>query len=130
MSAGEKSGAAITAEYAAEYGRDVFAFPYNPNVPSGAGCNKLIKAGAMLTTGAADIFSVYGIEIKEEEKKPPLQGEEKEVYEFISVSDGAHIEEIAAHCEKPSYALSGVLSALEVKGFIVRMGGNRYAAAK
>lgn len=132
VSAGERSGAAITAGYAAEYGRDVFAFPYNPNVPSGAGCNNLIKTGAMLVTGAADIFSVYGIEIKEEvkDKKPPLQGEEKEIYDFISENDGAHVEEIAAHCKKPSYALSGTLSALEVKGFIVRMGGNRYAVAK
>lgn len=130
VSAGMHSGTSVTAGYAAEYGRDVFAFPYSPNVPSGAGCNNLIQSGAMLVTGAEDIFSVYGIEIKEEEKSISLQGEEKEIYDFIAAQDGAHVEEIAAHCGKPSYALCGALSSLEVKGFLVRMGGNRYAAAK
>lgn len=129
-SAGKRSGAAITAGYAVEYGRDVFAFPYNPNVPSGEGCNELIKAGAMLVTGAEDIFSAYGIQIKEEPKgKETLRGEEREIYGFICESGGAHVEEIAAHCGKPAYELGGVLSSLEVKGLVVRMGGNRYESA-
>ena len=43
VSAGEKSGALITADYAVEYGRQLFVFPYNIGVASGAGCNSLIK---------------------------------------------------------------------------------------
>lgn len=132
LSAGARSGTSITAGYAADYGRDVFAIPYNPNIPSGEGCNKLLKTGAIVATEAEDILAVYGIEqAKREPDVPPsLEGEEKEIYDFISGAGGAHVEEIASACGKAAYELGGTLSALEVKGLIVRMGGNRFEAVR
>jgi DNA-binding MarR family transcriptional regulator len=45
---------------------------------------------------------------------------------FLRAEGEAHIEKIAEHLQKPSYALTGTLSELEVKGLIVRTGGNRF----
>ena len=53
----QTSGAMITANLAAEQGRDVFAVPGNIDVPSSAGTNALIRDGARLVMNAGDILS-------------------------------------------------------------------------
>lgn len=51
-----KSGTLITANFALDYNRDVYAVPGFPEDPRCKGCNELIKKGAMLLTSAADII--------------------------------------------------------------------------
>jgi DNA processing protein len=60
IQAAKKSGASITAHYALEQGRDVFAVPGLVHDPLSAGCHALIHEGAKLTTCAADILEEYG----------------------------------------------------------------------
>jgi DNA processing protein len=58
VEAAERSGTLITARFAGEQGRVVFAVPGSPLDPRAAGTNRLLKDGAILTTGADDILPV------------------------------------------------------------------------
>jgi DNA processing protein len=54
-----KSGALITAHFAAEYGRQVFAVPGRVDSPRSKGCHQLIKTGAKLCEGLEDVLSEF-----------------------------------------------------------------------
>lgn len=58
VEAAPRSGSLITARFAAEAGRDVMAVPGSPLDPRAQGCNQLIRDGAILVQGAADILEV------------------------------------------------------------------------
>ena len=126
VSAGEKSGALITAEYALEYGREVFAFPYSTGISSGAGCNALIKNGAYLTENILDIFQEFGLDLKKS-KVPALTEDERVVLEEIQLAGEGFLPAIAQKLNKFTYQLIPVVASLEIKGLIARLGGNRYS---
>lgn len=127
VSAGAKSGALITADYAEKYGKELFAVPYFPGTATGEGCNGLIKDGALPATCTGDIFSVFGIEAKAA-SVPKLGAEEAAALKFIKERGEALAAQIAEEMGLPAFKLIPVLSSLEIKGLIVRLGGNRYAA--
>lgn len=126
VSAGKKSGALITAGYAEEMGRSVFAFPYSPGVTSGEGCNNLIKKGAKLTENILDIFEEFGLDFKPPEEKV-FTPEEEELLKLIGESGEAFVPDIAAKMGKMPFQLIPILSSLEIKGAVARLGGNRYS---
>jgi DNA processing protein len=130
VGAGHKSGATITANFAFEYGRDVFAFPYSIGVTAGEGCNSLIKKGAYLTENILDIFAVYGLDFKCNDKQTSLSEEEKRLLEEIRADGDAFVPAVAERLGAAPYSLLPALTALEMKGLIVRLGGNRYAPVK
>ena len=127
VSAGKRSGATITARYALEYGKRVFAFPYSLGVASGEGCNSLIRDGATLVTDAGDILEDFGIE-REESKAPALTAEELETLTVIKEMGDAFLSTVATKLGKMPFQLIPVITSLEMKGLIARLGGNRYAA--
>ncbi len=61
------SGTMSTVNFAADYGRDVFAVPGSVFSPLSSGTNATIREGAYLAASAADVLGVYGIELKEED---------------------------------------------------------------
>jgi DNA processing protein len=63
VEARERSGALITADFALEEGREVFAVPGEITSALSAGTNALLKIGASPLTGADDILSCFGIEL-------------------------------------------------------------------
>lgn len=127
VSAGKKSGALITAEYAFDYGRTVFAIPYGLGVSAGEGCNGLLKKGGILTENILDIFSVFGLDFKILEKSQ-LTEDETRLYNLIKAAGKAFAPDIAAQLGKQPFQLIPLLSSLEIKGLVVRLGGNRYSA--
>ena len=62
VQAAAKSGALITAQYALNEGRDVFAVPGAIDNPLSAGCHSLISQGATIATSAADVLIAFGQE--------------------------------------------------------------------
>lgn len=129
VSAGEKSGTLSTVNEALSAGKDVFAFPYGVGVESGVGCNKLIKDGAYLCDDVNDILSVYGKEKAAEDTDEGLSDEEKRIlYELKQNEGGLHLTELSSLTGEPFFVLTEILSSLEIKGKIVRLGGNRYSA--
>ena len=127
VSAGERSGTSITAGRALDYGRDVFALPYNVGVTQGAGCNALIKKGASLVTDSEDILSFYGFE-KREKIQVKLSEEEQKVLEVLQEAGELHTAVIAERTGLKIYEATAALSSLEMKNLAVKAGGNRYSA--
>ena len=131
LGAGEKSGALITARYAKEWNKPIFAFPYPPNAAAGVGCNRLIKDGGCLTENAEDIFSKIGIgeaEQKAAAPKPALSPDEEKMYAALCEQGEGHVNELSQKSGVPVFKARAVLSSLEVKGLAVGLGGNRYGA--
>ncbi|MCL4229814.1 DNA-processing protein DprA [Candidatus Dependentiae bacterium] len=60
VQAAAQSGALITAHYALDQGRDVFAVPGSIADPLSAGCHHLVQQGAKLIHSSNDILSEYG----------------------------------------------------------------------
>ena len=123
LSAGEKSGALITANFATDYGRDVFAFPYSLGFAHGTGCNALIKKGAFLCTEANDILDCYGI-VLQEKKRIALLPQEELILSALKESERLHSAAIAEKTNLQIYEVAAFLSALELKGLVVKDGGN------
>ena len=127
VSAGARSGTSITAGRALDYGRDVFAFPYNAGAGQGAGCNELLKKGAQLVTDAEDILSFYGFDQKEV-ALPPLTKEEEAVLSVLRLEGELHTALIAERTGLKVYEAAAALASLEMKGLAAKAGGNRYSA--
>lgn len=127
LGAGEKSGALLTAKYAQELQKPVFALPYAPNSPIGAGCNALIKSGGYLTESAADVFERLGVEYTEHKIAIALTEAETQTLCALKELGEGHITEISAKSGVPTFKARAILSALQVKGLVVELGGNRFS---
>ncbi len=127
VSAGEKSGALITANYALDCGRDVFAFPYNLGSAQGEGCNSLIQKGAYLVRGAEDILSWYGMETVQK-RETALTEEEEKLLAVLRREGELHAAVLAEKAGMKIFEASSALASLEMKGLAVKAGGNRYSA--
>jgi len=129
VSAGEKSGALITAKYIQKAQKPLFALPYSLGVESGAGCNALIKDGAFLAQRAEDIFKRLGVRVSDSPaaRSISLTDEETRVINFLRERTEGHISEIAEKTGIPAFKLTAMLSLLEIKGLVSKLGGNRYA---
>ncbi|MFC1485201.1 DNA-processing protein DprA [bacterium] len=134
VEAGHKSGALITAKYALEQGKDVFAVPGEISNPRAKGPNSLIKEGAKIVADVNDIMEeIYSLteffNFKKEQdsvKMDNLDEKEKEIFKIITDKGKIHIDEIIQSIEMPVNNLMTYLGNLEIKGFVKQIPGKFY----
>lgn len=126
----ENSGALITAGYAAEQGKDVWAVPGNVDDERNRGCHKLIKDGAKLIESSVDILNELGINDTDEETQPVLPlpvltAQETKIVSLLSL-EPVPVDDIIDKSELPAHVVSGILTMLEMRGIIKRLPGHTY----
>jgi DNA processing protein len=146
VEAAERSGSLITAHYALEQGREIFAVPGSPLDPRAKGPNRLIRDGATLTQCAEDVTTVLspmlGGDFHEDD-----HAETRELSAPSAAIDGAEAGRIRAAVEEalgpapvaiddlirqlgvPAGAILTVILELELAGRCVRLPGNRVSWA-
>ncbi|GAB4566451.1 MAG: DNA-processing protein DprA [Anaerolineae bacterium] len=131
VEAGIKSGALITARYAAEQGRDVFAVPGNIFQRGSSGTNKLIQDGAQVALSAEDVLSALQMEQvgahTAARELLPADPVEEALLAHLS-DEPLHIDELARRAELPVSEVASRLTLMELKGLVRHMGGMNYVA--
>jgi len=130
-----KSGSLITAQWALEQGKDVFAVPGNINSIYSKGTNKLIKEGAKLVEDITDIIQELGplaytndtddTSSMDDPRKLMLNTHEKKVFSLLSATP-KYIDEIIQTSELPASVVSSTLMILEIKKFVKQLSGKRF----
>jgi len=134
IEARKKSGAKITADFALEQNREVFAVPGNINSPASGGTNELIKQGAKLVQTADDILEelqhCLKRTLKKKEsppKKPDISLNPKELLIFNHItSEPIHIDKLAKTAEVTTAEALSILLTLELKGIIKQLPGKLF----
>lgn len=129
ISAGLNSGALITAELAAEQGRDVYAVPGNINSIYNMGSNKLIRDGAIMISKIDDLLDDLGIKRKEtDEAEASLGLAEKTVFGLIAENGEVTADYLCRKTGKKSSYISGIVTVLEMKGVVETSSGKIFVA--
>ncbi|MEJ2059874.1 MAG: DNA-processing protein DprA [Gammaproteobacteria bacterium] len=145
VEAARKSGSLITARYALEQGREVFAIPGSIHNPLARGCHRLIREGAKLVETADDILEELGglLQGRLSSIQAPASGPhhdapsaaaplDREYIDLIEIMgfDPVGIDELVARSGLTPEAVSSMLLILELNGHIASVDGGRYLRLK
>ena len=136
VEANQRSGTLITANWALEQGREVFALPGRVDSPTSFGTHDLIKKGAKLVTCPADVVEELGPlaeEIVPKGQEEPvsdpreltLNSREKQVFSVLT-HEPKHIDEIVRETELPVSAVMSTLTILEIKRLAKQLSGKSF----
>ncbi len=131
----DASGALITARFAAEQGRDIFAVPGNITSRGSAGTNRLIQDGAKLILAAEDALAELNLSMapQQMELRELLPADETEaalVTCLRASGDPQHIDDLCRAAELPVARVSGALAMMELKGMVSLVGPMTYALSR
>ena len=134
VEAGVRSGAGITAQFALEQGREVFAVPGNVNSPASRGTNRLIQLGeAKLVVDAEDMLEELNLSMVFEhtaaQKALPETSEEAALFEHLS-GEPVHVDTLSRATGLSSQEVSSTLTLLELKGIVRQVGSMNYVMVR
>lgn len=133
VEAGETSGALITATFAAEQGREVFAVPGPIYAPQSKGTNRLIHEGAQPLLDPADIIDSLNLRKVDHYKQAtlllPVDEIESKLMEILSL-EPVYIDEIQAKAGYPVEKVSAALTMMELKGMVRQVNPMTYLAIR
>jgi DNA processing protein len=124
------SGALITAEFAMEQGRDVFAVPGLVTDRRSHGAHALIRDGACLVEAADDILSALGVLSATLDPQlslpdPELSEDEAMLHRLLGPQPRA-VDDLIAESELPPARVSAALMLLELKGMVRKVSGTSF----
>ncbi len=131
-----QSGSLITARFANEQGRDVFAVPGSPLDPRCAGCNKLIRDGANLLSSIDDVLEALEAnpfsrkpQVFMEEPTPLVRDGSADSADLVSYLSHAsiHIDDLIRETRLEADVVTALLLELEVAGRVTRSAGGEVA---
>ncbi len=133
VEAGDKSGALITANFAAEQGREVFAVPGNILTPQSQGTNRLIQQGARPLLDVRDLLDILNLTRVTEHRlaRAVLPGDptEEKLFQVLTL-EPLHVDEISVQTGMPVEKVSATLALMELKGLVRQVGGMNYVAVR
>jgi DNA processing protein len=133
VEAGKSSGALITAAFAAEQGREVFAVPGGIYAPQSVGANLLIQQGARPYLNYQDVLEILNLaqvsEHREARAVLPADALEAQLYAVLS-NEPLHVDEIRMETDLPIEKVSAALVMMELKGLVRQVGGMQYIAVR
>ena len=129
VQAGNRSGALITAELAADQGRDVGAVPGNIDSEYNLGSNKLLREGAFALTGVQDLLEASGVSVlSEPEAERLLSDEEKQLYFLLCSHGEMSLDQLAFYLKKPVNEVGSLAIVMEMKGIVFSAMGKVFIA--
>jgi DNA processing protein len=133
VEAGQKSGALITAEFAANQGREVFAVPGKINAPQSKGTNRLIQEGAHPLLCPEDLMAALDLTMVTEHQTArtvlPADATEAALFKVLG-HEPKHVDEIGLEVNLPIEQVSSTLALMELKGLVRQVGGMQYVAVR
>ena len=130
---GRKSGARITADFAAEQDREVFAVPGNILSRNSELTNQLIQNGAKAVTKASDILEELNLTMVSQHVEAravlPQNEDEVQLLRFIS-DEPCHVDEVSRLSGLPIERVTSTLALMELKGLVRQTGGMKYAVTR
>jgi DNA processing protein len=133
IEAGIKSGALITAAFAADQGREVFAVPGNITSPGSMGTNRLIQDGAYPLLNAEQVLETLELTMVAEHRSArvvlPSDSLEAQLFETLG-EEPLHIDEITNRTELSVEKVAATLALMELKGMVRQVGGMQYVALR
>lgn len=131
VEAAERSGSLNTAMHALEQGKELFAVPGNITNPFSAGCNKLIRQGAMPYTGVGDVLNLLfpASRRKKAAKQTMIFGDTMEETAILkALNDGMNDgEEICRKTDMPVTIFNQTITLMEIKGLVRGLGANKWS---